>query len=352
MANEHLINQKIKEKDDYTLSTLFKPNFLIQKINHSTILPPFDKLIFLQKEGLNTLSHHKKLIEGAISLGSSYAFVKRRVISNIRFCNENTECAKYLLILFNRSICRPVVGNLILLFYMRMRSYKLMNNLVAVIDEQGILRDEVFEPGNDNDRKKNREDSTDTKLKQRNEEDKIFRKDKMIFYVFKAIVAFKNEKFTEAESLFRVLVQHKSLQKRKNVIKELKDLFGVTLFMNDKNGVCVNQEINSLMSLVKKCKLKEISESNDRIVGVNFFLLTVRNLILFCYEQFSKDHKLELKWLKSAFVLNGVDEDEWIFFVLKAVSNGRIKGNISVNRELMIFSKTDPFPGVKTVNIP
>lgn len=345
MANEDLINQKIREQDDHTLSTLFTPNHLIHLIDPSVLIPPFDTLLFLQKQDTHTFAHHKEQIECARTLGDNYVFVKRRVIGNIRFCRENVECVKYLLVLFNKNVCQAVVGNLILLFYMRMRSFKMMSNLVAVIDERGILRRSDDGTARTS-TKRGARSGTDPVQVPYDVSTMVTFKDTLIFSAFKATVLFKTYKFSESEKYLKMLLNYRSIQRNKSVYSQLKCMLCVTLFVKDRNVCCDDHEINTLMCMVRKCRLRDIARSNDRIVGTYFYFLTVRNLIRFCYREYGSHHKLEMGWLRSAFVLNGVAEDECIFLIMQTICKGYVKGYVSVSRDVVVFSKVDPFPHV------
>lgn len=505
MRTEDLINQKIIERDDFTLSTLFKPNIFLSKIDSSILMPPFNRLIQKEKKENKTAIDYKEMIEIIKEIDINFYFVKRRVIMNCRHCSETIEMVKYLSNLFNEDFFRPVVGNLLLFFYLKVENFQLFSNLIAVIDELNIFEKEnqIKSPtdnANQDDRelnernrvmrttnfnndtlydkvkkkeeitcstseiqlsntflnnkidqitknsnkksffkdrtkdfhniglkfqsKKNKfnddlkhkfkykhnliekskwntnfsgknldqleqdhffipfksksihstftsddEDSIRSKkLSKRNKKDKfnrkkyhksennyincynsnikVFQKDKIIFMTFKAYSYFYNKNYKKAEFFLEKLLKFKILRERKIICNEIIELYSVTTFINDKNNFCYSPILRNLMCLVQKCKLNELQHFTDSVVGFDFFMKAVRNLVKFCYEQFSFDHKLELKWIKAGFVLNGFCDDDWIFYLFKIITNGLIKGYVSMNKEVLVFSKTDPFPGI------
>lgn len=378
MRREDLINQKIAEEDDTTISTLFLPGST-PPIHTHLITPPFDTLLHLQCTHTNTFAHHRQMIECVRALSGRYVRVKRRVIGNIRHCTETTECARYLLVLFNENVCRAVVGNLMLLFYTRMGSVELMSNLVAVIDETGMLEDDRHRHrnrndemnGNDNSNRNgnrnsisNRNDISNSRnnngninISSRNISSRSGKtgdetvlwtyKDRLIFRSFKAVVLFKTGRFAECERVSRELLQHRAIRTT-SFHNELLTIFSVSSFLNDRHVHCNDTEMHRMMVDTCKCRLSAIARHRDPLIAIHFHALAVRNLVRFCYVHYAHNHRLEMRWLRSAFAVNGVRDDAWLFMTMHVIVKGYVKGYISVNRDVVVFSRTEPFPGLTT----
>lgn len=427
MVTEDLINQKIIEKDDLVLSTLFKNIHPIQKIDSSKLINPFNILLSLQKVENKNLNHYKLMIKESQSLEKKYFFVKRRILSNIRYSNENIEIIEYLSDLFNQDYCRPIIANLMLLMYFRIKNFKSMINLVDVISELDIfgLKDQDTKKFESHDEEKNKfklhdqeknklhdqdkikfklhdqdQDQYQEKIKKWKKKDKkifnddeknnissswdrkkftkkskrnfpgkknyhkeidyhkeseffydlntkIFPKDKLIFLFFKGISEFKNKNYKESEIIFKKILKFNLIKNKINFLNKILEIYSIITFLNDTFYFSKNNNLKFIMSNINKCNLKIINNFNDQIFGIDFFLKCIRNLIFFCYQHFSVDHKLNLNFIKAAFFINDIKSDNYIFYVFQIVNKGFIKGYVSLNKEVLVFSKIDPFPGLK-----
>lgn len=428
MITENQINTKIHEKDDLTISTLFKRNAPdLTHLNFQMISEPFNYLLNPQIESLKKLTFLNQL-------SNHFFYTKRRIIYKAYYTNPNSqhllELAKHLLTLFNDDICRPVTSNLILLIYMKTRKFKAMSNLIDVVEEMRIyqsninqdiesVKEDIVEekeiihkntyktnPNNFNksnkykkpnksnsnkynsdnhnefnpDKKKNKKNTrpfftrdnykpTNSQTELKNS--KVLQKDRIIFLFFQSLNNFLNSQYGICQEKLKILFQFETIRKIDKIKNEIELLMKMCHFLTAKpnssnlntNNINIssysdfdsnkdinkdlNKHINVLLKNAAHFNLKILLPHTDSLIGLSLFHIAVRNLLNFCHEHFATDSKLNLSIVKALFYIKEVKGDEWFFYTLKCVEKGLVKGYLSVNREVMVFSRVDPFPEIQ-----
>lgn len=185
-------------------------------------------------------------------------------------------------------------------------------------------------------------------------------KDKITFHAFKSIKFFLNEQFAECKNGLCELFKFEQIWKREKVKNEFFTMLKISAFLENGTHLKLNesfsgkhlprnfsQDDNRIDNLINKSKQFDLTyflNHTDPLIGRNFFIVSVRNLVKFCYDNFRDENKLQLSFIKAAFMVRGINGNDWYFYLLKAIELGKIRGYVALKQELLVFSPERPFP--------
>lgn len=323
MDNSPAINRTIKKRDGKSLSILFditrKKNQMI--LTHNTIsnlTSPFDKIIPLNyslnyDDGIQILQLMRMEDEWAIPI---YKRILFNLYNSSKLCGKESDFAKRLMGLFRytKGTFYYFVINMLLFIYYKTNNYTLIDNLVSVVQEP-----------------------------------KMKSKQSAIYFYFLGLTKLARDDFEMGYKYLRESFKYKFIREE----AALPLFIAATLNMKKIRIEAISkyrlEEFTFLLDIWKGNELNigncEILMNLNllRVSRIYFPLISLRNSILQVYKAVDSNSRIEIKFLtwrlkaKSEVVISNL---------IQLISIGLIKGYLSINKQCLVVSKTDPFPKI------
>lgn len=327
------VNSLIKNKNGQKMADLFKLDTNLEDIQSKKVYKPFGEL-FMRQQLLNkekTYENVENVLKASISIleEGNYVYpILKTIINNclmaINFwgSERNKESLAKVLFCFTKTSesyeIKYYTVNVLFQLYLEINKFGLLENLLLI-----------------------------------SENNRRGKKDYYVYNFYKGMVLFYTDKFTESFEAFKI-----SFRSRK--LKSITALpFFLCAILNGKipKETSLNRyDCGCLIDLSQSIKFglsrkvsSDIERLSDILIKNHLFrpcytylpLIAFCNLIKRLYYIFADNAKLEIEKIKEATNFEYLE----IFSLLSSVIDfDMIKGYVSVNKGVVVFSKVDPFP--------
>ncbi|KCZ82238.1 hypothetical protein H312_00261 [Anncaliia algerae PRA339] len=322
------INKKIKEKNAHQIASLLRINSKkhkekIQNIDYKKIREPFDQI--LGKFYLDDYASLVLVLDDFDDKSYWMTPVYRKVVIALYYLSlkekREEEYSKVLINIFRinqkctdkRFILTIVI--ILLNIYFNKKKMTLFDNLISVIEPPDFIS-----------------------------------KESLIFYYFAGINSLINENFVKGNEYLKKAFKHKFINKE----AALPYVISILLLNKRINGSFLkkyNINYNFILNICRgKYNLNELPNellhdlNLTRICLVHFPNINLRHLVYNVYKKACVNHRLNISYLK---IIKKCNDDEIYASIIKLIGLGYLKGYLSMNFELLVLSKVDPFPKLK-----
>ncbi|KAF5141475.1 ranscription-associated recombination protein [Vairimorpha ceranae] len=318
--NSRSINKFIKDKNFRKLSVTFKP--FIPKHNYYDITPPFDHIInkhvFYTKN--KNFNNAVEVLKTACVLfdcqcRDEASVIFKYIIKNCIFHIETDEDIRSLIKItleIYKHTKYHTLANILFKLYFRIQNLELAYNFLLITSNN-----------------------------------RIHKKDYYIYNLYKGLLLFYKGDLEESSKCINLSFKSKKIRKEGFL------LFFIINLINNKYIKTEDEMLLNLKIIVREGLFTHIYNILDELEGffVKFNIsLIVRNYLpQLCFANLIKrifylkneDYKLNLEYLLEVIDL---DYEELISMVCCVIESNLVKGYISVNKNMMVFSRRDPFP--------
>lgn len=353
MTIEKEINKKIDTKDDDAIVSLFKPigASILKNCVFADLNPPFDCILEIQNK-YNLDGKYDHLIEifkhSLSNLGVEFTKTHRFIINSV-FINRKSDIetvklfVEYFKVLHFKEKYETTVFllNYIIYLYFKLENYKMSENLLLVLKDS-VIKTLPF-----------------------------YRKDLVFFNFYRGVVAFLKDDFAAAYtnikfsfkygtpavrdyiSCFYFLISFLNgrkispgWQQRYNFdFRFFEDVYNGKISPKDS----ADQFIKDLGCFFARYVCDPDIRIYDfiiRAIDINLPSICFYYILKKVFREFSTDCKLEIKYIIAYLNIKHfkMTYDEVINEIAILISNRDIKAYISLSKNVIVFSKSEPFP--------
>lgn len=275
-------------------------------------IPPYDTLINLQTNYLRNRSFENALsvltcLNDFEDLPFLYKYVLKNCFKELQTTKQTEQLSKIILNLYKSNICKKLCTVLIFNLYFKLRKYELSYNFLLITTND---------------------------------------KQKTIYYLYKCLLLlYKEDMQGSLESIRIAYPKYKNSIFLYFIINLINNRFIIDSKLNDKLIIVKNTIkkglFNRMYSDLELIRNDCIYYNLWSICNTYLPLICFSNLIRRLYDLHSVDFKVDLK-----VVFENVDLDyESVMSLLCSVIDlNLVKGYLSVNKNVLVFSRKDPFP--------
>lgn len=315
------INKKISAKEGKVLATLFNVNkrksqAIMQSTRVAGLKHPFNEIFAL---------YYKESYEEAVDVADFVNFdekwampIYKRIFHRLYVLSGlREEYAKVLMGMLRKVQSKDkrvyfYLTNMLISIYLKNKKFNMIDHLLSIVEEPDFVSREV-----------------------------------VVYFYYLGLNKLTRDDFQSGYAFLRRAFRYKFIRERValplfvSVILNRRALrpgvlakYGVDFaFLADlSRGTFTNEQLPSEVliqhNLLRACRM-------------HLPLVSLRNLVLRIYNAARNNNKLELKHLRHKL---GVCTEECAAALIQLISLGYIKGYLSVNRECLVLSKTQPFP--------
>lgn len=315
------INKKISKKDGKAIETLFdtgkkKTHAILRATHVDRLSYPFNKLLPIYYK-----ENYSEAVEALefVSFDEEWATpIHKRIIHKLyRLADFSEDYSKVLMSLFRKIKDRRLyfyVVTMLISMYSKNKKYNMIDNLLSIVGEPDFVSRETivyyYYIGLN----------------------KLTRDDFEGSYVFlRKAFGYKFAREAAALPLFvNVILCNRRL--RTSILPKYRLSFP---FLRDL--------YKGHFKLEQLCGEALMEYNLLRVCRIYFPLISARNLVCRIYSVARDDNRLYLKYLMAK---TGMEVEECAAAIIQLVSTGYIRGYLSVNRQCIVLSRTDPFPRI------
>ncbi|KAF9763184.1 PCI domain-containing protein 2 [Nosema granulosis] len=327
------VNSLIKDRNGRELAKIFDLNMNLVELKAKKVCGPFGDVLKKQKRLLieKTYENAEDVVQASFSLLEEGSFVYPVVKTIINNClmalnhwggEKNKESLAKILINFTKTSgeneTKFYIFNVLFQLYFEINKFGLLENLILI-----------------------------------SENNRRGKKDFYIYNFYKGLVLFYLDRFAESFEALRIAFRSKKLKSVSAIP------FFLCAILNGKfpkESALVKYNCECLINLSQSVKYGIYNQTTLDVENISNFLIknhlfrpcyTFLPLISFCnlikrlYYLFSTDAKLEIERIREA---TEMDHLEIFSLLTSAIDIDMIKGYLSVNKGVVVFSKVNPFP--------
>ncbi|WUR03811.1 PCI domain-containing protein 2 [Vairimorpha necatrix] len=322
--NDNLINKFITDEKFHKLASSFKLH--PQKYNYRNIIPPFDQLYkshisYIKTKdfssSLNVLKTSCLLLDcpNKNKTRVLFKFIIQNCINQIDNkinCEEETRSLIKIILEIYKDTKYHVLCNILFRLYFKIDNYELAYNFLLV--------------------------TTNTRKG---------KKDFYIYNLYKSLLYLYKGDIEEANECINIAYMSKNIR----TVNDSNVLFFIINLINNKAVKTQDPFLIKLRDVVKLGLYSKIFALLDNVMfrRLNIFEIVRTYLPLVCFTNLikrifylkSEDYKLNLDFLLEVL---DMEYEEMISLVCSVIEINLVKGYISINKNMMVFSRKDPFP--------
>ncbi|KAK6090145.1 hypothetical protein P3W45_000871 [Vairimorpha bombi] len=323
--NEKTINRFIKDRKYYKLSSLFK--VYRPKYNLSNITPPFDTILnhhfIYTKErtflaSIDVLKSCYALFQEDADSHYVFKFVINNCLNELQTEDEIKSLIKILQEIYKNIYTKHWITNVLLSLYFKIKNYELAYNFLQI--------------------------TSNTRSN---------KKDFYIYNLYKGLLLLYKEDIEGSSECLRISYRCKKIRKSSFFIFFIISLISNRMLTDNqikKYGDirCKNIKESIQFGLISRLD-EDMHNLEDVFVSYNINnicktylpLICFSNLIRRLFEMFNEDYKLNLNYLVECL---DIQYEDIISMICSVIDCNLVKGYISINKNVMVFSKKNPFP--------
>lgn len=323
--NEKTINRFIRDGKFYKLSSLFK--LYRPKYNPQNINPPFDTILnnHLLYTKDRTFLSSIDVLKSCFSLFQEdpeshyiFKFVISNCMNELRSQEEVKSLIKILQEVYKNIYTKHWITNVLLSLYFKIKNYELAFNFLQI--------------------------TSNTRPK---------KKDFYIYNLYKGLLLLYKDDIEGSTECIRISYRCKKIRKSSFFIFFIISLINNKMLTDNqikKYGDirCKNIKETIQLGLISRLdedlyNLKDIfvSYNINNICRTYLPLICFSNLIRKLFQMFNEDYKLNLNYLVDCLDMK---YEDIISMVCCVIDSNLVKGYISINKNVMVFSRKNPFP--------
>ncbi|KAF7684006.1 PCI domain-containing protein 2 like protein [Astathelohania contejeani] len=321
------INSKIIAENGFALSILFNPksNVAFQTLkntNTTGLLVPFDSLMKAQLEFLldKTYDKAEKVLEiflDMVPMPWTEPIYRRILCQALRASTSVTDARLARILIRHQRNLKTT--NALLFLYQRMDTPKLAEVLLATVTKRGL-------PASATPR------------------------DIVAFRYYQGRVLLGCGRFIEAREALLFVYKIRACRP---LVAPYLYLASACCGFYPREPVMNRNGCNKMVSLIRGLRRGEPWEEDVgyytslgllRHMKVTLPLIRMRNRIRIIYYLLNEDSKVRGIYLRNGIKDESISNDEWIWKLLNLIELGYIRGYLSLTKDIVVFSKIDPFP--------
>ncbi|KAL0265686.1 UNVERIFIED_CONTAM: hypothetical protein PYX00_011400 [Menopon gallinae] len=313
------INKKISKKDGKAIETLFKTDkkktrAILEATQVERLSYPFNKLLPLYykesyAEAVGAL--------GLISFDEQWATpIHKRVIHRLYMLADfNEDYSKVLMNTFRKIKDRRLyfyTVTMLISMYSKNKKYNMIDNLLSIVGEPDFVSKEAI-----------------------------------VYYYYMGLSKLTRDDFEGSYAFLRKAFSYRFARERAalplfaNVILRNKRLRGSILPKYGVDFAFLHDIYHGRLDL-GQLPNEALAEYNLlRVCRVYFPLISMRNLVYRVYGAARDDNRLYIRYLTAK---TGMVAEECAAAVIQLITLGYIRGYLSINKQCIVLSRTDPFP--------
>jgi hypothetical protein len=337
MKHTEAINDKIRQENGAAVSTLFKldqkaSRRILESAELDKVDHPFNILLekqrtFLEAPSLNSARELLGSAELLYEAGDWASLVIKRIVHGaFKMCSSgDTEALAKILfemckrLISGRSESSLYVANILFKLYFDIGRFKLAENLLLIVSEPE-KRDRDF----------------------------------YVFNFYKGLINGLRDNFATGHMALKTAFGYKRIRK---AVAPPYFLLSLLVGRYPKAEYLRKYECGFMAELttaMRKGLYTHVSSIVDRhadklgmlyrVAAVYCPMACFNNLVMRVYQLRGNDHRLSIERLME--LLDGLEYGEIVCLLSSVIEMGRLKGYVSVNRGVIVFSKVDPFPSL------